>query len=142
MAMSVLHGQTSNTKFAEQAVDTARDSIIPNLYYYRRYDARTGVNVDLLNEIDSVTATLRDRELLYVNFTSIDTKVTTEGRFSIAKYVKQRAIVEIMTTLFIILVWLLGIVLFVGPVMILVSTEESFAELCVTYFANNSVSYS
>ena len=130
--MSVLHGQTSNTKFAKQAVDTARESIIPNLYYYERNDTRTGVDV-LFDETNSVTADLRQRELLYVTFNSTDSGVITEGHFNIGKYVKQRAIVEIMTTLFIIIVWLLGIVLFVGPVMILVSTEESFAEHSVGY---------
>ena len=122
MAMSVLHGQTSNTMFAKQAVDTARRSVIPDLYFYKRGDDV------LLNE--SLPANLRQRDLLYVNVTSTDLGVTTTttGHFNIEKFMRQRAFVEIMTTLFIILVWLLGIVLFVGPVMILVSTDESFGE--------------
>mmetsp|Transcript_22930 Transcript_22930/g.37765 ORF Transcript_22930/g.37765 Transcript_22930/m.37765 type:complete len:1179 (-) Transcript_22930:80-3616(-) len=114
MAMSVLHGQTSNTMFAKQAVDTARRSVIPDLYFYKRGDDV------LLNE--SLPANLRQRDLLYVNVTSTDSGVTTTttGHFNIKRFMRQRAFVEIMTTLFIILVWLLGIVLFVGPVMILV----------------------
>ncbi len=125
MAMSVLHGQTSNTMFAKQAVDTARESIIPYLYYYKRDDDV------LLNE--TLSANLRERDFLYVTVTSTDSGVITDGRFNIEKYVKQRAVVEIMTTLFIIIVWLLGIVLFVGPVMILVSTEESVGAMCCLF---------
>ena len=125
MAMSVLHGQTSNTMFAKQAVDTARESIIPDLYYYKRDDDV------LLNE--TLSANLRERDFLYVTVTSTNSGVITEGRFNIEKYLKQRAVVEIMTTLFIIMVWLLGIVLFVGPVMILVSTEESVGAMCCLF---------
>ena len=119
MAMAILHGQTNNTMFAKQAVDTARESAIPNLYRYVRGD-----NV-LLNEI--LPSHLRQRDLLYVNVHSTDSRgVNTTGVFNIEFYSEQLALVEIMTTIFIILVWLLGIVAFVGPVMILVSTTEFF----------------
>ena len=118
--MSVLHGQTNNTMFAKQAVDTARESVIPNLYFYKRGDDV------LLNE--SIPANLRQRDLMYVNVTSADSGPTTTGYFNRQQFMRQTALVEIMTTLFIILVWLLGIVLFVGPVMILVSTDESFGK--------------
>jgi hypothetical protein len=115
MAMAMLHGQTSNAMFAKQSVDTARESVIPSLYYYERGD-----NI-LLNE--TLPADLRQRDLLYVNVSSRNSGVTTKGCFNVEYQAKQMALVEIMTTLFIISVWLLGIVLFVGPVMILVSTR-------------------
>ena len=106
--------------FAKQAVDTARESVIPNLNFYQRGDDV------LLNE--SIPADLRQRDLMYVNVSSADSGLTTTGYFNRQQFVRQSALVEIMTTLFIILVWLLGIVLFVGPVMILVSTDESFGK--------------
>ena len=128
MAMAVLHGQTNNTMFAKQAVETARDTVIPNLLTYSRGD-----NV-LLNE--TIPADLRSRELLYINISSLESGVTTTGCFSVEYYLEQMALVEIMTTLFIIMVWLLGIVFFVGPVMILVSRMNPLAKHCVVYSAN------
>mmetsp|Transcript_29728 Transcript_29728/g.59764 ORF Transcript_29728/g.59764 Transcript_29728/m.59764 type:complete len:1176 (-) Transcript_29728:21-3548(-) len=112
MAMAVLHGQTDNTMFAKQAVETARDTVIPNLLTYSR-----GGSV-LLNE--TIPAHLRPRELLYINISSLESGVTTTGCFSIENYLEQLALYEILMVLFIIIVWLLGIVFFVGPVMILV----------------------
>jgi len=94
MAMAVLHGQTNNTMFAKQAVETARDTVIPNLLTYSRGD-----NV-LLNE--TIPADLRSRELLYINISSLESGVTTTGCFSVEYYLEQMALVEIMTTLFII----------------------------------------
>ena len=126
MAMAVLHGQTDNTMFAKQAVETARDTVIPNLLTYSR-----GGSV-LLNE--TIPAHLRPRELLYINISSLESGVTTTGCFSIENYLEQLALYEILMVLFIIIVWLLGIVFFVGPVMILVSTDEYFGEaLCCLF---------
>jgi hypothetical protein len=116
MAMAMLHGQTNNTMFAKQAVDTARETIIPNIYFYARGD-----NI-LLDE--SLPLDLRQRDLLYVNVHSKTSGVNTTGWFDVEYQAEEMALVEIMTTLFIIMVWLLGIVLFVGPVMILVSTKR------------------
>jgi hypothetical protein len=73
---------------------------------------------------ESLPLDLRQRDLLYVNVHSETSGVYTTGWFDVEYQAEEMALVEIMTTLFIIMVWLLGIVLFVGPVMILVSTKR------------------
>ena len=128
VAMAVLHGQTSNTMFAKQAVETARTSVIPNLFNYTRDG-----NV-LLNE--SLPGDIRPREILCINVFSENSSANTTGCFNQEVLFEQYALVEIMTTLFIIMVWLWGIMLFVGPVMILVSDFEFLQNLLVVFFTN------
>lgn len=125
MAMAVLHGQTKNDMFAKQAVDTARASVIPNLYFYA-----VGENV-LLNE--SIPADLRQRDLLYITAFSERDGSNTTGHFNNEIAQQQFALVEIITTLFIIVVWLVGILAFVGPVMILVSTKRVLRQMQVFF---------
>ena len=132
MAMAVLHGQTRNDMFAKQAVDTARASVIPNLYFYA-----VGENV-LLNE--SIPADLRQRDLLYITAFSERDGSNTTGHFNNEIAQQQFAVVEIITTLFIIVVWLVGILAFVGPVMILVSTKRVLNASFLRVVVSNKIS--
>lgn len=133
MAMAVLHGQTKNDMFAKQAVDTARASVIPNLYFYA-----VGENI-LLNE--SIPADLRQRDLLYITTFSERDGSNTTGYFNNEIAQEQHALVEIVTTLFIIFVWLVGILAFVGPVMMLVSTKLANASI-LHVVVSNKISFS
>lgn len=133
MAMAVLHGQTKNDMFAKQAVDTARASVIPNLYFYA-----VGENV-LLNE--SIPADLRQRDLLYITAFSERDGSNTTGHFNNEIAQQQFALVEIITTLFIIVVWLVGILAFVGPVMILVSTKRVLNASFLHVVVSNKISF-
>lgn len=127
LAMAVLHGQTQNAMFAKQAVDTARESVIPGLLIYS-----SGGHI-LLNE--SLPADLRPRDLLNITVRSQNSEIITMGIFDYESHVEQAALVEILLTLFVIIVWIIGLLFFVGPVMILVSTKiDSSATQCILQF--------
>ena len=114
--MIVLHNQTANELFANQSIQAARDSSAPDLFQYTfangeslMYEPFDGESIDKL----------RDREILQITVTDAS-GATTEGRFSYRDESKQEAVVSLLSTVFIILVWFFGVTAFVGPVMVLV----------------------
>mmetsp|Transcript_3400 Transcript_3400/g.6552 ORF Transcript_3400/g.6552 Transcript_3400/m.6552 type:complete len:1192 (-) Transcript_3400:141-3716(-) len=118
MTMIPLHGQTSNEKFASLALDTAKSSVIPELYSYVRMNG-TDVLFNM-TYADVHIESLREREILNVTIKTIDTSIRTVGVFDNRRIAHEWAKVEIYSTLFAILVWIIGVTSFAGPVMTLV----------------------
>jgi class 3 adenylate cyclase len=112
--MIVLFGQTRNPTFAMRALDAARTSVIPTLYEYRYANGaieKFDIGVDV--------STLRARETQVINITGADGSFTV-GTFSHKEEAEEGAIVSLISTIFILLIWFFGVTAFSGPVMILV----------------------
>ena len=113
--MIVLHNQTGNSLYAERSLAAARSSSIPDLFSYQYANNET---IDFPVK-DEDTTELRDREILRITVEDSNGR-TTAGWFTLRHELKQEAVVELLSTLFIILVWFFGVTGFAGPVMILV----------------------
>jgi len=128
IAMSFLHAQTSftNEAYNNIALDAARKSSVPSLYYYKFPDG----NVSMFDIGIDITS-LRDREI--INFTLettdifIDENGNTSTRAKITNALissrgklKTEALVEFLGTLFLMIAWVIGVMSFVGPVTTLV----------------------
>jgi class 3 adenylate cyclase len=121
--MVVLHNQvmrSANEFGVEKAVNTSVSSVIPDLYEY------TGES-DTLNETIAFrfdpgidVDTLREREKLKIIVE--DSKGRTEGTFENKREIQDEALVELLMTIFVLVVWFLGVTAFAGPVMTLVIT--------------------
>ena len=116
VTMIVLHNQTGNAIFADQAIEAARDTSTPDLFNYTfangtyaEFEPRDGESTEDLRDREKLRITVRDQTL---NF--------TQGVFTNRDEAIQREIVSLLSTLFIILVWFFGVNAFVGPVMVLV----------------------
>mmetsp|Transcript_19347 Transcript_19347/g.41657 ORF Transcript_19347/g.41657 Transcript_19347/m.41657 type:complete len:1150 (+) Transcript_19347:227-3676(+) len=115
--MIVLHNQTANALFADRSIQAARDSSAPDLF---QYTFANGTSVEYVpNTGEKETENLRDRETLHVTVTD-SVGSTTAALFSNREEAQQEAVVSIISTVFIILVWFFGVTAFVGPVMVLV----------------------
>ncbi|KAL3785884.1 hypothetical protein HJC23_008772 [Cyclotella cryptica] len=120
MTMILLHGQTSNAKYATKALNIARSSVVPNLYQFQRYND-TGLVLSQTYELDSgrTLNDIRVREILNISiYSAVDTQ--TIGLFDISKNVNEQALEELVTTIFILVVWIIGVIAFAGPIMTLV----------------------
>lgn len=115
LTMIILHQQTSNPLFADKALEAARASSIPDLILYQ-YANGTIESYDVVDEISNPEA-LRPREKLRI---TIEDNVVTSGVFTLRNERREEAIVSIISTLFILLVWFFGVTSFAGPVMVLV----------------------
>jgi len=126
MTMLTLFGQTSNTRIAESSVNIAHSSVIPTLFNYTRKEGNTIV-LSRTYELSSGDANdLRERETLHVIVTMEGSTVITTGLFDNSQATTAHALVELFTTFFFLIVWVVGVASFVGPVMTLVSTFEVF----------------
>ena len=125
MTMLTLHGQTSRPKWAKFSVDVARSSVIPTLFSYNRTNGT--VNILSLNyELSSSDiADLRQREILSVEVVQAGSDVYTSGLFDNRAVTVDSAQVELVTTIMILLIWILGVASFASPVMTLVSEVET-----------------
>mmetsp|Transcript_20576 Transcript_20576/g.44963 ORF Transcript_20576/g.44963 Transcript_20576/m.44963 type:complete len:1245 (+) Transcript_20576:360-4094(+) len=113
--MVMLHNQTSvSNVFKDIAIGAARSSAIPNLFKYE--DAGGNTTYYDLNSIRPDL--LREREILEINVT--DGSSSTMGTFSVEEQARGAALVRLLSTIFIILIWLFGVTSFAGPVMTLV----------------------
>lgn len=113
--MIVLHNQTANERFAERSIQAARDSSASDLFQYTFANGQT-TELSLNGES---TDSLRDREVLKVTVTDSNGNMT-QGLFSYRDETRQEALVSLLSTIFIILIWFFGVTAFVGPVMVLV----------------------
>mmetsp|Transcript_20885 Transcript_20885/g.45261 ORF Transcript_20885/g.45261 Transcript_20885/m.45261 type:complete len:875 (-) Transcript_20885:15-2639(-) len=121
MTMLTLHSQTANAKFAEFSVNIARASVIPTLFNYTRANEMSTIfsetyelsNGNNLND-------LREREILIVDVRMNGSDVYTYGKFDNSQVTIEHARVELVTTILILIVWVLGVASFAGPVMTLV----------------------
>jgi class 3 adenylate cyclase len=113
--MIVLHTQTQFPDFAAKSLQAARGSSVPDLY---KYKFGSGDTVMFPVE-DEDTDNLRNRETLRI--TVEDHKGNkTVGWFAYRAERKEQALGELLSTLFILLIWLFGVTAFAGPVMVLV----------------------
>ncbi|GAX18664.1 hypothetical protein FisN_10Hh123 [Fistulifera solaris] len=115
--MIVLHSQTANALFAEKALYAAKSSSVDNLF---KYYLANGQMVEFpLNDGDVDPANLRDSETLRITVTDTAGNMTV-GLLSIRDEIREQAVVSILATIFVLLVWFFGVTSFAGPVMILV----------------------
>jgi hypothetical protein len=117
--MVVLYGQvirTSTQSAARKAVETARRSTIPKLYSYTSksmyYDTDL-VIVYNLSEYDIESLRERDKMKIVVS----NTFDTSEGHFVVRQEMVEAAQVEIIATIFVLLIWFFGVAAFAGPIM-------------------------
>jgi hypothetical protein len=113
--MVVLHTQTQNAQFEELALKSARTSSVPELYQYQNANGNVRTyDIDGHNPED-----LREWEKLRVIINDVATP-SSVGYFSNYRGVRDGAIVELLATIFILLIWFFGVTAFAGPVMTLV----------------------
>jgi class 3 adenylate cyclase len=111
--MVVLHHQTMNDLFRMNALHAARISSVPSMYLYEPVN-QSPVEFPL----DGVE-NLKDRERIrYVVNDSLGQESAAE--FDFREETVNQALVEIVATLFIVLVWFFGVLAFAGPVSSLV----------------------
>jgi class 3 adenylate cyclase len=113
--MIVLHNQTDNAEFADASLRAARMSSIPDLYQYNFSNGESR-SYSITGENPS---RLRDREMLRITITDALNRKTV-GFFAYRSERKDEALVELFSTIFILLVWFFGVTAFAGPVMTLV----------------------
>ena len=121
-AMILLNNQTANEQYADDALDVARVTSIPDLFQYTFANGRVK-NFPL--EGNANPSDLRPREKLKITVDRVNSTTgvpgnSTVGIFDYQDEVKSEAWVQIGTTLFILLVWFFGVNAFAGPVMMLV----------------------
>ena len=112
--MVVLYNQTAHPQFARPALDAAVRSSIPDLYEYQQTDGTR----QLFNQTKERPERLREREKLQI--TVKGTSGDTVGHFAYRNERRNQALVELVSTVFILLVWFFGVTAFAGPVMTLV----------------------
>lgn len=113
--MVMLHNQTAvSDEFKDISISAARESAVPSLYSYEDASGNiTYYDLDTIRPED-----LREREILSINVT--DGSSSTLGTFSYGKQSRDQALVRLISTIFIIFIWLFGVNSFAGPVMTLV----------------------
>lgn len=105
--------------WVDRSIQAARNSSIPSLYEYQFVNG-TVRQFPMENYQDPNE--LRDRERLEIHIhTKMDgTEFTTKGWFIYRQERVDQAVAELLATIFILLLWLMGVNLFAGPVMVLV----------------------
>lgn len=124
MAMATLYGSTGvdDEGYAEFALNVARDSVLPDLFSYERVDRSDGTvlfarDYELANgDVDD----LRERDIMNVTVIKEGSDEVVYGLFDDRQAAFDDAVVELMTEFLILIVWILGVTAFAGPVMILV----------------------
>ncbi len=133
MTMLTLFGQTANERNAESSVNIARSSVIPTLFQFTRADG-TSTKFSQTYELSGGDVNdLRQREILSVTIDMEGSDEFTTGLFDNSQATNSRAIVELLTTLFFLIVWVVGVTSFVGPVMTLVSDSV----IVISFLARN-----
>ena len=130
VVMVVLHSQSNNQNLVPLAVQSARTTSKNTLYQYQLCD---GEVMQFFNDTD--IENLRDREKLIIKveqqgdrfLTGIENvpctdDTFTQGYFSLKDQVKAEALLQILVTLFALIVWIAGARMFSSPVNSLVAT--------------------
>ena len=113
--MMVLHNQTSYPPFASLALDAARSSSVPDLFWYE--DVFGNITEFELN--DEQYTKLRESEIVRISIQDTEAR-SSVGLFSFRNEKREAAVVMLLSTIFIILVWFFGVTAFAGPVIVLV----------------------
>jgi len=116
--MIVLHEQTQDVAFKNVSIDAARNSTVPELFSYT--DANGDVSNYALGD-GTKPHELRNREIMSITIADPQ-NMTTEGLFDIRQTRYDSALVELIDTIFILIIWFFGVTAFAGPVMVLVVT--------------------
>jgi len=115
--MVVLHGQMARSTTMEaavRAVNVSRSSAIPGLYSFKGEHETIGeVTLQFIPEFE--WDELRDREKLRIIVE--DVRGRTEGIFDNRKEIRDQATVELLMTVFVLVVWFLAVAAFAGPIM-------------------------
>ena len=112
--MIYLHMQPGDTNYSTQVVDTAKQYSVPELFYYR-YTNTTEYHLVSMEE-----GTLRSYEQLIINITSQGTENYSLGYFDLRHYMREDEWTFIFMTMYITIIWVIGVTAFSGPVMYLV----------------------
>ncbi|GKY97177.1 hypothetical protein MPSEU_000676100 [Mayamaea pseudoterrestris] len=115
--MIVLHNQTSYPAFANRSLEAAMSSSIPDLYTYVLANGQ--IKNFSISEMQAGERALRPRETLIVTIQGYDGSATT-GKFALKDERQEEALVALLSTIFILVVWFFGVTAFAGPVMVLV----------------------
>jgi len=111
--MQVKHNMSINNR--NVTLSAARD--IVHLYHFKFNGTSTSYSTNLQDESEWP---LRERESLEITVIDEETATTTVGLFDQRNELRNSAFVEILSTMFIVLVWFFGVTAFAGPVMTLV----------------------
>ena len=101
----------------------ARSSVIPTLYNYTRVNGNTTIFSETYALSDGNWTDLRDRERLNVSVSQEGSDVSTCGLFDNSQLIVDSGKVELVATILLLFVWVLGVVSFTSPVMTLVSAK-------------------
>ena len=116
--MVVLMNQTGYENFANRSIDAARSSSIPDLFSYTLATGGDPMTFDVVED-GLHPDELRANERMRITVTDAFNR-TTVGLFSYRNERQQEALVQLLSTIFILLVWFFGVTAFAGPVLILV----------------------
>ena len=117
LSMLFLHEQistTSNQDVINMMINVARNTSLPTLYQFSSTHLETAMEFN----VGLDPSTLRDKEILNVTIELND--IITSGLISRRDEVKSEATAEIIVVLFLLIIWLISVMAFVGPVMTLV----------------------
>jgi class 3 adenylate cyclase len=118
-AMISLHNQTQNAQFQQQVLESAKDTSIPDIF---KYEAVSGGHFYFpLQDTDLNGTELKNRNQLRVIVIDASNQQSV-GWFSFRDDRAQMALTSIVATIFIIIIWFVGMTAFAGPVMVLVVT--------------------
>lgn len=115
-AMIVLHNQTRNLEFEQPVLEAAKDSSVPHLFKYK-----TSWDHDFELPLTDFDGKPKERDQLRVTVIDSENRRSI-GWFSNRRLQTQKVLTSIVATLFIIIVWFVGMSAFAGPVMVLVVT--------------------
>jgi len=115
--MVVLMNQTGNDAFAGKAIAAARSSSVPDMFSYTFANGNT-TTFDVVENGKSPDE-LRPNERMRITVADSFDR-TTVGLFSYRNEAREEALVQLLSTVFVILVWFFGVTAFAGPVLILV----------------------
>jgi len=131
MTTLTLYGQTANPKYADLSVNLARSSVIPHLFNYTRAN-ETDVIFNRTYELSSgEVEELREREIKIVDVYQQGSDVYTRSLFDDRITTRDSARVEIVTMLLILVLWIMGVASFAGPVMTLVRSIDLVLSLII-----------
>lgn len=107
--MVALHTLTMNPLYRELSLEAAVQSSVKMLYEYK---PANGTKIELANSLVN-SSQLRSRDIMNITIKG-DASEISFGLFDNSKSVKEEAIVEIVSTFFIIIFWFLGVLSFSG----------------------------
>jgi len=135
-AMTALHLQTRNPDFAMMAINVARNTAIPELYQYI-FSNGTVLTFPSIYDEDL----LREKDLVNITVISGGGSYITTGSFILAEFHQYQAISAVVANVFVILVWILGVLGLAGPVMALIVVPLERMTWLLSMLRNDPLGY-